>query len=272
MKALLPTFLTLSLLFSAATLPAQVRNYTTQQSELPCLDKTFSVVLHVLKDTFGNINVQLADFNTNFNELNTAFEPICARFEICETRFIDNFQYDILSDDDEWQEMLVKEHKPNRINLFLVAESFLEDLRESGFATPNGIAELETGGIVVVKNSLGPDSKTLQHLMGHYFGLLHTFENAPAELVNGTNCDTEGDLICDTPADPYRLGDDPASYLDTQVPCRFTLEELDDNGEYFRPDVGNYMSYYPEACRCGYTYEQYLKMANNYLTSSPKMW
>lgn len=271
MKALLPTFLTLSLLLSAATLPAQVRNYTTQQSELPCLDKTFSVVLHVLRDTFGATNVLLPAFTVSLNNLNAAFEPICAKFEVCETRFVDNFQYDILEDEEEWNEMLVKEHQPNRINIFLVAESLLGDPLECGFATPEGITELETGGIVVTKRCLLPGNKALQHLMGHYFGLLHTFEGGD-ELVDGSNCDTAGDLICDTPADPYQLGTTPADYLDPENTCRFIGEQQDTNMEYYRPDVGNYMSYYPDDCRCGYTYEQYLAMANLFLNSSPKMW
>jgi hypothetical protein len=40
------------------------------------------------------------------------------------------------------------------------------------------------------------------HEIGHNFGLLHTHQTPPAELVSGTNCATAGDEVCDTPADP----------------------------------------------------------------------
>jgi hypothetical protein len=273
MKALLPTFLTLCLMISAAVLPAQVRNYTTQQENLPCLNKTFSVVLHIVRDTFGDTNVNPADFSDRLAELNTSFEPICAKFQVCETRFIDNFQYDDLETLDEWNELLVKEHLPNRINVFLVSTSTLDLPQECGYATMNGIAELETGGIVMVKGGcLNSGSKAIQHLFGHYFGLLHSFEGNGTELVSGANCDTEGDLICDTPADPYNPIASGIEWLDNMNPCRFIYDGVDANDEFYRPDVGNYMSYYEDNCRCGFTHDQYAKMAENFFNSSPKMW
>ena len=42
--------------------------------------------------------------------------------------------------------------------------------------------------------------------MGHCLGLYHTFhglcESVCAELVNGSNCSSCGNFVCDTPADP----------------------------------------------------------------------
>ncbi len=90
-----------------------------------------------------------------------------------------------------------------------------------------------------IPNSIGAEY-TLAHELGHYFGLLHTFENSdntnPAlrELVTrgtGRNCETAGDSLCDTPADPNgraSIGLDP---------------KVDDNGEPFAPDNLNLMSY-----------------------------
>ncbi len=55
-----------------------------------------------------------------------------------------------------------------------------------------------------MNNSSAEDGATIAHEMGHYFGLLHTHETANGtELVNGTNCGTAGDLLCDTPADGF---------------------------------------------------------------------
>ena len=50
--------------------------------------------------------------------------------------------------------------------------------------------------------------------------------------------------------------------------CEFIFPALDANGEYYQPDVGNIMSAYP--CKCGFTREQYLKMAEVYFSSSVK--
>jgi hypothetical protein len=108
--------------------------------------------------------------------------------------------------------------------------------------------------------------------MGHYFGLSHTFEPG-GELVDGSNCSTVSDGICDTPADPFVEGDNTADYVNAN--CKFISMKKDANGQYYDPIVGNIMSYYPNACKCsaglGFTHDQYLKMANTYL-SNPGMW
>jgi hypothetical protein len=111
--------------------------------------------------------------------------------------------------------------------------------------------------------------RVMQHEFGHYFGLPHTFEGSGAELANGSNCTTAGDLICDTPSDPYVDGDDPNSYVDGN--CKFISMKKDANGQYYDPMVGNIMSYYSDACVCGFTHDQYMKMAKTYL-SKIGMW
>ena len=286
MKRLLPAFLALGFILTSFSSFGQIRNYTTQQAPLPCLNKEFSVVLHTVVDSFGMTNIEQANIDAAFADLNAAFEPICASFTICEERTIKNFQYDQLDSLEQWEEILISEHQPNRINVFLVFNTILgqeSPAEEAGLATQNGIQSLETGGIVAHKRDIDAGSKTLTHLFGHYFGLIHTFEGNGAELVDGSNCTTEGDLICDTPADnfvPNTGGPFDGGYLnpDPNIMCRYIdASDLDDNDEPYRPDVGNFMSYYfditvPVDCRCGFSYEQYNLMAKNYLDSSPKMW
>jgi hypothetical protein len=249
-----------------------IRSYTTRQEPLPCLNKTFSVVVHIVRDTFGNLNVNPDSASAWVSELDNYFKPVCTKFKVCDTRIIDNFQYDFISDPAEWNELLDKYHQPNRINIFFVAGSNSLP-QECGFATPTGILETQTGGILVHKfGCVGNGSKMLPHLMGHFFGLLHTFEGYGTELVNGTNCTSEGDLLCDTPADPYTPPQSMSQYLSNQHPCRFIYQRTDANGDFYRPDTGNLMSFYPDECRCAFTYQQLFKMASEYLLSSPKMW
>ncbi len=108
-------------------------------------------------------------------------------------------------------------------------------------------------------------NKTFLHEIGHYFGLLHTFQDSnnpdisKRELVTrgaGSNCVTTGDQLCDTPADPFeRLPLIYAYNCDQKTPT----DLQDANGETFSPPINNIMSYQQ---RCGniFTEQQYQKM------------
>lgn len=249
----------------------QAQTLRTKQAPLPCLNKKFTIVAHIARDTFGAPNLTEAEVTDQIESLNTFFEPICAAFEICEFRYIDNFQHDVVDSLEEWDEILIKHHLNNRINMFFVSDVVFEP-NFCGFATLGGITMLETGGILIKKGDCFT-IRTIAHEMGHYFGLLHTFEGNGTELVNGANCEIAGDLICDTPADPYTPGDDVNLYVDVGQGCRFINQSVDANGEFYRPDVGNVMSYYQEDCLCmDFTYGQYIRMANTFFNSDPKMW
>lgn len=88
------------------------------------------------------------------------------------------------------------------------------------------------------------------HELGHVFSLPHTHANMAGpvgtdELVNGSNCATAGDFICDTPADPILSAvpgrvDSLCNYTDTVY--------TDANGDLFQPDTRNIMSYAPYSC------------------------
>jgi hypothetical protein len=105
---------------------------------------------------------------------------------------------------------------------------------------------------------------TLAHEMGHFFSLIHThvqnyYNPIPStdELVNGSNCATAGDFICDTPADPglydFRMAPWPVcQYIDTVT--------ADINGDIYNPIVNNFMSAL-SLCSNSFTAEQFDRMA-----------
>lgn len=244
---------------------------TPPNDKLPCLNKRFSIIAHIVLDSLGNPNITEQDILVGVDSMNNQFAPICVSFEICEFRYINNFEYDTLDGGlagYEWDELLVTYHEKHRINMFFVTSIRVGE--HCGFATLNGIADPETGGICIVKECVTSSSMTLAHEMGHYFGLLHTWEGSGVELVDGSNCTLVGDNICDTPADPYFIGAPPGYWT---TGCRFTNSiQQDANGEYYDPIVGNIMSYYPDACNCGFTHDQLERMAEVYNLSDPKMW
>ena len=96
------------------------------------------------------------------------------------------------------------------------------------------------------------NDSTFSHELGHYFHLFHTHETYyGAECVNGSNCSTSGDLICDTSADPNLSGlvNDSCFYTGTEVdPCG--------SGQQYDPPTLNLMSYSQKLCRDFFTNEQ----------------
>lgn len=81
------------------------------------------------------------------------------------------------------------------------------------------------------------------HELGHWFGLLHTFETrggTSVELVARTNCGTAGDQLCDTQADINPNGQ--AVYNSNS--CAWTGNLADSAGTPYRPNTNNLMSYY----------------------------
>lgn len=235
----------------------------TFEKELPCLNKTFSLYMHVTLDSLRETTWTPQEMQSAVTATNEAFSPICTQFEICQIDTLENWTWDSLSMDYRVGEINRLFYQENRINIYLVDTFDIPNL--CGFANVNGIAN-ENNAKIYLKDGCLP------HEMGHLFGLLHTFEGG-TETVNGSNCETAGDLICDTPADPYVEGSDTL-WLGNNGEFIFT--GLDVNGAYYQPDVGNIMSYYTQPTNgvppCGFTREQYIRMANTWLESSRKMW
>ncbi|HEX8516403.1 MAG TPA: zinc-dependent metalloprotease family protein [Bacteroidia bacterium] len=257
-------FISLLLLSCLTTLvSAQIRE------RLPCIDKKFSIVVHIVRDNTPAPGITEPQILENVDSLNKAFAPICVSFEVCEFRYIDNSYYNTIKNQN-WEEMQVLYNVKNRINLYYV-EQIESPAGACGFAGLGCITNLNSEGVVIKKlaSCIGSTSKTLKHEMGHYFGLLHTFEGSGTELVDGSNCLTAGDLICDTPSDPFVDGQPTSNYVNGS--CRFISMLTDANGDFYDPIVGNIMSYYPDNCACGFTHDQYMKMAKKYL-SQTGMW
>ena len=108
----------------------------------------------------------------------------------------------------------------------------------------NGIVQLYnvTGTIGTLKSTHNMN-RTTTHEVGHALGLFHTFgfglDNTPCEE---TNCETQGDLVCDTPPTSANTG------------CSIAFSECPD------AQLENYMDYTSQTCRNTFTQGQAERM------------
>ncbi len=263
----------LALVGFGESLLAQVPNrYITAPSDLPCLDQTVSLRVHVNNDFDGPQQLDTVAFRALLAVTNRAFAPICLRFEVCEYLTVENYRYSSYERVDSLEQVSLYAD-PNRIDVFITARDSAQSGR-CGSATQNGIRQNRRAFVELINQSpcLDSNSYALAHELGHYLSLYNTYESEfGQELVNGSNCATTGDLICDTPADPFEEMSG-IQYVDSEDPCRFTLSTQDANGQFYVPHTGNIMAQYDNECRCDFTHDQLLKMAVNFAEFREGVW
>jgi hypothetical protein len=225
-----------------------------------CLSKQFSIVFYIIRDT-GNVPVVPSPANISqcIANLNTVFSRICVSFTSCSTVMINNYTHN------DWRiattESMVTNNfnTPNTINIYL-PRTILSG--QMGYTYPPNSNPKRI--IVLEKNLLTTNtlSASVIHEMGHFFGLVHTSDEiglpvTPAppvgvtsfEFVNGNNCATNGDGICDTEADCFPLPNGTR----------------DGNNEYYVRPIDNFMSNVTTS-RCRFTQMQYNLMSRVILT------
>ncbi len=248
---------TLVILISLTVISA----FTLQtKKSLPQIDKQFLVHLHIVTDLDSNLATTLNDVNDNIEIMNAVFSKIGVSFVICEVDTIYNFNYLEGNTGDHLSELKNLYNQKNRINLYLF--DTYDDDEVCGKASLGGI-KFPSVAQVSVRSDCG--SGTFIHEFGHLFGLPHTFDtDSGRELVDGSNCETAGDGVCDTPADPYYTSSNKEDWVNDAG--EFIAEVVDANGDFYSPHVGNIMAYYKQS-GCEFTDGQYIKMVETYNSS-----
>jgi len=152
---------------------------------------------------------------------------------------------------------MVNEKKDSCINIFI--------LNSVGAGNVVALYDNQQDWVVLQKSVFTQGDKTLAHEIGHFFALFHPHfgwdgqawdlnihgnpspeiasnGQTPTEKVNGSNCNTAGDFLCDTPPD-YNFG------ITWQQSCNYDGEAQDPNGEVVNPDETLIMSYFSDSCR-----------------------
>jgi PKD repeat protein len=220
------------------------------QSENPI---NIGLAINVFRTSDGEENVPLSEIKTELDFLNEAYANTNMNFFILgEVNFIDAdrlYYFDLKDHSNDNEEIDNLFAINGAVNIY-----YLGPVTE-GSNFPIGWCGLsyfpEEGFDKVLLSGSCASGPLLAHEMGHLFSLLHTQEKSfGAELVNGSNCDVAGDLLCDTPADPG------ITSAQTAITCHYQGGAVDAAGDQYQPDVSNLMSYAADECRTSFSPEQ----------------
>ena len=252
--------------------------------DLPCINKNYNLLAHVAVDSTNREPLYpIEELDTMIMKLNEFFSPICVSFSLCEYNVLEN-DYSLgrvvsqpITKEQQLLELKTRFSLRRRINIFFLDYINNEDCGSSTF---KGIFTENDANIYIERACIDSLAEQVAHHLGHTFGLLNTYDPLTIELVDGSNCATTGDFLCDTPADPFGqsiFNATPAeldliaqNLLNTSFfsSCEFVYEIKDPNGQYYQPDMGNIMSAYP--CKCGFTQDQFRLMVETILMSTIK--
>ncbi len=224
------------------------------------------IKVHIIRRDDGSGGFFLNQLNSALAIMNNFYANAYIEFFLCEgVNYIDDtnlFDFET----NEQDAMVDAYNVDNVVNIYF-ANTVTSSSSGSGLC---GYAFFPGGPeVILMDNSCAANGSTLSHEMGHFFGLSHTHGNSNStltdELVDGSNCSTAGDRICDTPADPQLSGSN------VSPSCVYTGNAIDANNDFFQPDVNNIMSYSRKPCRTVFSAGQYARIYAVYQASRAVM-
>ena len=214
------------------------------------------VMVHIIRKDDASGSVSVAECQAALKQLNEKFLPIYLRFlSLPDYNYI-NSSYFYAFDKSKEEELCAKYDVPNVINLYIIGTLKIDKNNYNGYTYPP--TNRPKDRIFVTYKTL-MDKVTLPRQMGHYLSLYPTHGTHATErgneLADGMNCKTEGDELCDTPADPRLDG----RMVDGR--CTYIGNMQDGNNRFYRPMIENYMSDNPRiSCLTTFTRQQYGRM------------
>ena len=216
------------------------------------------VKVHLVAQSDGQGALSLNEVREAFAKLNAAFIPAHIRFVVLDDfgRILNDKLYKMQREHE--QELVKTYDQKGVINVYVVHTIESEEGGCCGYTYPPMTKEGKDRLFITQRCFKGEAAFIRQ--MGHYFGLYPTHgpdaDKRSGELADGRNCETEGDQICDTPADPQ------LNNQNVNERCLYTGSLLDAQGKYYRPLTNNYMSDNARAgCVNAFTRQQYRRLA-----------
>ncbi len=219
---------------------------------------TMPLTIHVLRNSDGSGGVSDASVYEVFCETSEKYAEYGMNLYLNSIEYHDNSTFNSNPNSDGTLDLLYS--VASTVNIFVHSAVSGQDL--CGVYKGSAIYQQTVGSPDLIQvSSVCWSGSTLIHELGHYFGLPHTFfghegsglncntQMNNAEKVDGSNCTTKGDRICDTPPD----------YSSDRWQCNPQGEgcnQIDPDGVQFRPDGTNYMSYSNDACVSKFTANQ----------------
>lgn len=223
----------------------------------------YAIQLHIVRMDDGTGGIDVADIRSEIeNFVNPYFADIDIEFVECNPEmYHDRTEYYVLGggeDPDVAGDAMSAEYNvANVINIYFVSDPD----GACGWARFPWKLPVD---YIVIANSCADNNSTLVHELGHYYGLYHTHETfggMQPESVTRNNadgcwdCETDGDILCDTPADP-NLTSTANNFPD----CGYTGSGTDECGVSYNPAIDNIMSYADKRCRTVFSPQQLARM------------
>ena len=222
--------------------------YNKIQSKTSTAITNVPAKIHIVTDANGATSITIDEILDEIDEANSFLANSFLEITVCDdvNYIANNTLYDFDIDD---QALLYANNQPDIMNLYFVESIAFGSGNACGYTYLPGNSS-QYYDVIVMDNQCtnNPVSTTLIHEFGHHFNLIHTHGNSndpgsTDELVNGSNCNSAGDRVCDTPADPLINGSNVSS-----VNCLYTGDATDATGQFYDPDTSNIMSYSPNTC------------------------
>lgn len=220
------------------------------------------VKVHIVQDGNGLGHVDIHQLQTAFEQLDRYFLPAYIRFvPLGDYNYINKAAYYDLDKKTEESLLCSSNDVPHVINLYLVGTISEGATQYCGYTYYPKDLDRNIDRIILSQDCL-MDGVSLARQMGHYFSLFPTAglgldDIATQEFVDGSNCATAGDEICDTPADPgLKLADvdERCGYIGRQ-------QDLSGRKRFYKPNTRNIMSDNPRLYCCNhFTPEQYKRI------------
>ena len=166
-------------------------------SSAHCID----VFYHIVRNTNGTNAFSPNNLDDITDDLNEFFSPHDIIINNAGSDFIDNSDFVNIGSENEAATLGQTNNRSGAINYYIVSTLWNTASGSTVLGTANSIPSNN----LVIRND-ATFTSTSPHEFGHCLNLLHTHQGTAggsgcAEAIDGSNCDSCGDLICDTPAD-----------------------------------------------------------------------